>query len=124
MYIVHAVRICFICVAHFTWLAWSRTFCNAGSRIEISSPMIPMTTSSSTKVKPRTRWRACRRRIIDVPSLLDSIHTGRDEEDSDCCGGCGQAKTECCRRAAKTRRGGCGNARLDLAAHSESFDSL
>ena len=39
-------------LAHFTRLACSRARLSDGSRMEISSAMMPITTSSSTRVKP------------------------------------------------------------------------
>src|SRR5689334_24633112 len=42
--------------AHFTRLAVSRARLRDGSRIEISSAMMPITTSSSTSVKPVFRF--------------------------------------------------------------------
>src|SRR3954468_8773930 len=42
---------------HFTRLAVSRARLSDGRRIEISSAMIPITTSSSTRVKPRRAGR-------------------------------------------------------------------
>ena len=41
--------------AHFTVFAARRAFASDGSRIEINSAMIPITTSSSTSVKPLRR---------------------------------------------------------------------
>jgi hypothetical protein len=37
---------------HLTWLACSRARLRAGIRMAISSAMMPITTSSSTSVKP------------------------------------------------------------------------
>src|SRR4051812_28981329 len=49
---------------HLTVWADARALFRAGRRIEISNAMIPMTTSSSTRVKPRGRRRL---------KLIDSI---------------------------------------------------
>src|SRR5436305_10046863 len=46
--------------AHLARLAVSRALDREGRRIEISRAMIPMTTSSSTSVKPRSRVLASR----------------------------------------------------------------
>src|SRR5205809_7785164 len=47
---------------HAAVLAAARDFDKAGSRIEINSAMIPMTTSSSTNVNPR--------KILRLPSCM------------------------------------------------------
>src|SRR4051794_26135749 len=40
---------------HLTAFAWSRALLSAGIRIAMSSAMMPMTTNSSTSVKPQRR---------------------------------------------------------------------
>src|SRR5689334_17804295 len=42
-----------ICVAQTTRAAWARERLIVGRRIEISNAMMPITTSNSTRVKPR-----------------------------------------------------------------------
>src|SRR5262249_35996709 len=44
---------CFRLLAQLTRLDDSRTFCTAGTSSDISTAMMAMTTSSSTRVKPR-----------------------------------------------------------------------
>src|SRR3954468_17599481 len=50
---------------HLTRSDCSRALLKAGTRIEISSAMMPMTTSSSTSVNPAMRGR-CGRDVMDV----------------------------------------------------------
>jgi hypothetical protein len=52
MYVSIAIAICRMLLEHCTVFACRRAFCSAGNRIEISTAMIPMTTSNSTSVKP------------------------------------------------------------------------
>ncbi len=44
---------------HCNAVARLRTPDNVGSKIDISTPMMPMTTSSSTMVNPRGDWCFC-----------------------------------------------------------------
>src|SRR5438067_4586727 len=57
--------------AHLTVLAASRALLSAGRRIEISSAMMPMTTRSSTRVKPARIWFDFR--IIGFPSTSKEL---------------------------------------------------
>jgi hypothetical protein len=50
MYIISANPIWRMLLAHWTVAACRRAACNAGSRMAISTAMMPMTTSSSTRV--------------------------------------------------------------------------
>jgi hypothetical protein len=54
-YVINAAAMFFRFEEHLALRASSRTLFRAGSRIEINNAMIPMTTSSSTSVKPRVR---------------------------------------------------------------------
>src|SRR6266567_2901308 len=54
-----AKPICFRLLAHWVRLAASRTFCTAGSKSAINTPMIAITTSNSIRVNPnRSRLQA------------------------------------------------------------------
>src|SRR5690349_17050360 len=59
---------CFRLDLHLTLMDWRRTLASAGISMLISSAMIAITTSSSTRVKPRRFVRVVV--ISDCPSLL------------------------------------------------------
>jgi len=63
-YMIIANPICLRLLAHFTRLACSRARFRAGRRIEISSAMIPMTTNSSTRVKPLEALRSFIKKLL------------------------------------------------------------
>src|SRR6187399_2945692 len=85
MYMIVAVAIWRILLLHCTRFACRRTPESVGSRMLISTAMMPMTTSNSTSVKARCVWRA---RIVQSSTqhAVDDVATARDafEMSDDC----------------------------------------
>src|SRR6476659_191561 len=52
-YMMHAYQTLRMLLAHLTWRALSLALFRAGRRMDISKAMMPITTRSSTSVKPR-----------------------------------------------------------------------
>src|SRR5205085_12552548 len=52
-YMMFAYQILRMLLAHLTWRAFSLALFSAGRRMDISNAMMPITTRSSTSVKPR-----------------------------------------------------------------------
>jgi hypothetical protein len=67
-----AVPICRIFEAHAMRVAASRAPFRAGNSIEIKSAMMPITTRSSTRVKPRPRVRRRDGLAISPPAMLSA----------------------------------------------------
>src|SRR2546423_437369 len=61
-------------LAHFTRLACSRARLSDGSRIEISSAIMPITTSSSTRVNPF---------VLREASFIKKLLSGNASRDAD-----------------------------------------
>src|SRR6185437_14091181 len=55
VYCCTAYPICRSCDMHLSVFADSRTLCNTGSSIAMSTPMMPITTSNSIRLKPAER---------------------------------------------------------------------
>src|SRR5438046_1716367 len=82
MYIINDVATWRMLLEHWSVFAWRRTFPSVGSRMLISTAMMPMTTRSSTKVKARDE--RFLRGSLDVKSTDPLLRRSRSAKPDGC----------------------------------------